>query len=84
MPAAGNATRGIPVLQRNDLAGQSLGQQVTEVLALPAGFTFHKRFGSSVKILYEGKEIPKGDQKDQKPAEDPKPDAPPKPQPPQK
>jgi len=31
----------------------------------------YKRFGSSVKILYEGKEIPKGDQKDQKPAQAP-------------
>ena len=29
----------------------------------------YKRFGSNVKILYEGKEIPKGDQKpDQQPA----------------
>src|SRR5271170_6532180 len=34
----------------------------------------YKRFGSSVKILYEGKEIPKSDQKDQKPDEK-KPDA---------
>ena len=26
----------------------------------------YKRFGSSVKILYQGKEVPKADQKDQK------------------
>jgi hypothetical protein len=46
----------------------------------------YKRFGSSVKILYQGQEIPKTDQKDQKqtPAPDQKPDAPPNPQPPQK
>ena len=44
----------------------------------------YKRFGSSVKILYEGKEVPKADPKDQKPPQDPnqspeqkKPDAPP-------
>jgi hypothetical protein len=47
----------------------------------------YKRFGSSVKILYQGQEIPKADQKDQKaPDENPdqkKPDAP-NPQPPQK
>ncbi len=30
----------------------------------------YKRFGSSVKILYQGQEIPKGDQKDQKTAPD--------------
>jgi hypothetical protein len=36
----------------------------------------YKRFGSNVKILYQGKEIPKGDQKDQKPTPDQKqPDA---------
>src|ERR1700733_11438497 len=34
----------------------------------------YKRFGSNVRILYEGKEVPKGDQKDQKPAPDQKPD----------
>ena len=34
----------------------------------------YKRFGSSVKILYQGKEIPKGDQKDKKTPEDQKPD----------
>src|ERR1700693_5651524 len=48
----------------------------------------YKRFGSSVKILYQGQEIPKADQKDQKtPDQNPdqkKPDAPPNPQPPQK
>jgi hypothetical protein len=51
----------------------------------------YKRFGSSVKILYQGQEIPKGDQKDQKPPQTPdqnpdqkKPDAAPSPQPPQK
>jgi len=32
----------------------------------------YKRFGSSVKILYEGKEVPKADQKDQKSAPDQK------------
>ncbi|MGA8618069.1 MAG: hypothetical protein WB660_06055 [Candidatus Sulfotelmatobacter sp.] len=42
----------------------------------------YKRFGSSVKILYQGQEIPKADQKDQKapPAQKPddkKPDTPP-------
>jgi hypothetical protein len=41
----------------------------------------YKRFGSSVKILYQGQEIPKADQKDQAPAPDQKkPDAPPNPQ----
>jgi hypothetical protein len=48
----------------------------------------YKRFGSSVKILYQGQEIPKADEKDQKtPDQNPdqkKPDAPPSPQPPQK
>src|SRR5712691_7232909 len=54
----------------------------------------YKRFGSNVRILYEGKEVPKADQKapqnpEQKPAPDPKPDekkpdAAPNPQPPQK
>jgi len=57
----------------------------------------YKRFGSNVRILYEGKEVPKGDQKDQKPSQNPdqepapnqppeekKPDAAPNPQPPQK
>jgi len=49
----------------------------------------YKRFGSNVRILYQGQEIPKGDQKDQKPAPDQnpdqkKPDAPPNPQSPQK
>jgi hypothetical protein len=34
----------------------------------------YKRFGSNVRILYQGKEVPKGDQKDQKPAPDQKPD----------
>jgi hypothetical protein len=48
----------------------------------------YKRFGSNVRILYEGKEVPKGDQKapqspDQKPDQK-KPDDPPKSQPPQK
>jgi hypothetical protein len=46
----------------------------------------YKRFGSSVKILYQGQEIPKADQKapqDQKPDEK-KPDATPNPQPPQR
>ncbi len=34
----------------------------------------YKRFGSNVKILYEGKEIPKGEQKpDQKTPEQKKP-----------
>ncbi len=47
----------------------------------------YKRFGSSVKILYQGQEVPKADQKDQKPPQAPdqnpnqkKPDAPPNPQ----
>lgn len=49
----------------------------------------YKRFGSNVRILYQGQEIPKGDQKDQKPAPDQnpdqkKPDAPPNAQSPQK
>jgi hypothetical protein len=46
----------------------------------------YKRFGSNVRILYNGQEVPKGDQKDQKPAPDQnqtpdqkKPDAPPNP-----
>jgi hypothetical protein len=46
----------------------------------------YKRFGSSVKILYQGQEIPKGDQKDQKTPQAPdqnpdqkKPDTPPNP-----
>jgi hypothetical protein len=48
----------------------------------------YKRFGSNVRILYEGKEVPKGDQKapqspDQKPDQK-KPDGPPNSQPPQK
>ncbi|MGA8761418.1 MAG: hypothetical protein WB562_00895, partial [Candidatus Sulfotelmatobacter sp.] len=43
----------------------------------------YKRFGSNVKILYQGKELPKADQKDQKPDQQ-KPDAPPNSQPPQK
>ncbi|MGD0162644.1 MAG: hypothetical protein ABSB39_09260 [Candidatus Sulfotelmatobacter sp.] len=30
----------------------------------------YKRFGANVKILYQGKEIPKADQKDQKPSQD--------------
>jgi hypothetical protein len=34
----------------------------------------YKRFGSSVKILYEGKEVPQADQKDQKLAPDQNPD----------
>ena len=42
----------------------------------------YKRFGSNVKILYEGKEIPKADQKPQTPDQK-KPDAP-APNPPQK
>src|SRR5271167_4987432 len=40
----------------------------------------YKRFGSSVKILYQGQEVPKADQKDQKAPQTPdqkKPDAPP-------
>ncbi len=48
----------------------------------------YKRFGSSVRILYEGKEVPKADQKsppDQNQSQDQKkPDAAPNPQPPQK
>src|SRR5271168_4456071 len=48
----------------------------------------YKRFGSNVKILYQGQEIPKGEQKDQKAPQTPdqkKPDAPPpSPQSPQK
>jgi hypothetical protein len=40
----------------------------------------YKRFGSSVKILYQGQEIPKADQK----PDEKKPDAPQSPQPPQK
>jgi hypothetical protein len=54
----------------------------------------YKRFGSNVRILYQGKEVPKADEKNQKPADgaDQKPDqsdekkpaAPPNPQPPQK
>ena len=51
----------------------------------------YKRFGSNVRILYNGQEVPKADQKDQKPAPDQnpnpdqkKPDAAPNPQPPQK
>jgi hypothetical protein len=48
----------------------------------------YKRFGSNVRILYQGKEVPKGDQKapqspDQKPDQK-KPDDPPNSQPPQK
>ena len=51
----------------------------------------YKRFGSSVKILYQGQEVQKAEPKDQKPPQTPdqnpdpkKPDAPPSPQPPQK
>ena len=49
----------------------------------------YKRFGSNVRILYNGQEVPKADQKDQKapPDQTPdqkKPDATPNPQPPQK
>ncbi len=51
----------------------------------------YKRFGSSVKILYQGQEIPKSDQKDQKDQKTPdqtpdqkKPEAAPSPQSPQK
>jgi hypothetical protein len=40
----------------------------------------YKRFGSSVKILYQGQEIPKADQK----PDEKKPETPPNPQPPQK
>ena len=47
----------------------------------------YKRFGSNVKILYEGKEIPKGDQNkpaEQKPEEKPDQNKPPQQNPPQK
>jgi hypothetical protein len=51
----------------------------------------YKRFGSNVRILYNGQEVPKGDQKDQKTPPDQnqgpdqkKPDATPNPQTPQK
>ena len=51
----------------------------------------YKRFGSSVKILYQGQEVQKAEPKDQKPPQAPdqnpdqkKPDAAPNPQPPQK
>ena len=45
----------------------------------------YKRFGSNVRILYQGKEVPKGDQKDQKqPPDQSKPEAPQNPQSPQK
>jgi hypothetical protein len=51
----------------------------------------YKRFGSSVKILYQGQEVPKSDDKDQKQPQPPdqnpdqkKPDATTNPQPPQK
>src|SRR5258708_34693773 len=45
----------------------------------------YKRFGSNVRILYQGKEVPKADQKDQKQAPDQnKPEARQIPQPPQK
>src|SRR5277367_290788 len=45
----------------------------------------YKRFGSSVKILYNGQEVEKAEPKDQKPAPDQKkPDAAPNAQPPQK
>jgi hypothetical protein len=44
----------------------------------------YKRFGSSVKILYQGQEIPKGEQKDEKQPPDQKPETPPNPQSPQK
>ena len=46
-------------------------------------YTDYKRFGSSVKILYEGKEVPKADQKDQKQPQAPdlkKPEVPQNPQ----
>jgi hypothetical protein len=50
----------------------------------------YKRFGSNVRILYNGQEVPKADQKDQKNPQDPnqspeqkKPDATPNPQTPQ-
>jgi hypothetical protein len=43
----------------------------------------YKRFGSNVKILYQGQEIPKGEQKDQKAPAEQKPDGTPNP-PPQK
>lgn len=44
----------------------------------------YKRFGSSVKILYQGQEIPKGDQKDQKTPPTPGQGQAPNPQAPQK
>ncbi len=46
----------------------------------------YKRFGSNVRILYNGQEVPKADQKDQNapPPDQKKPDATPNPQPPQK
>jgi hypothetical protein len=51
----------------------------------------YKRFGSNVRILYEGKEVPKADQKNQKPSdqkpdqsEEKKPDTAPNQPPPQK
>jgi hypothetical protein len=47
----------------------------------------YKRFGSNVRILYQGKEIPKGDQKspqDQTPAPDQKPETAPNAPPPQR
>jgi hypothetical protein len=45
----------------------------------------YKRFGSNVRILYEGKEVPKGDQKDPNPPPDQNPKKPETaPQPPQK
>jgi hypothetical protein len=47
----------------------------------------YKRFGSSVRILYNGKELPKGEQKDENPPQTPeekKPDSPPSPQAPQR
>ena len=44
----------------------------------------YKRFGSSVKILYEGKEVPKADQKDQKQPQAPDQKKPEVPQNPQK
>jgi hypothetical protein len=36
-------------------------------------YTDYKRFGSKVKITYEGKELPKEQTPDQKPADEPKP-----------
>jgi len=47
-------------------------------------YTDYKRFGSSVKILYEGKEVPKADQKDQKQPQAPDQKKPEEPQNPQK